>query len=214
MKEMSQKCNCSVHKVAYWMNKYKIARRTRDEANYLKYNPNGDPFVIKTKLNPDEQFLKGLGLGIYWGEGAKTSEHSLRVANTDVGIIRAFRRFLLNICGLREDKISYSLICFNDVDPNIARNYWAKELGILPHKFGKITIIPKQGKGTYKRKSTFGVCTIQASNIKLREWMMKELGQLDKSLISSTAERILGKNQMKVRLSHQAQTIKQASPKE
>jgi hypothetical protein len=178
MFEMSQKYKCSIHKVAYWMNKYGIARRTRSEANYLKYNPNGDPFTIKTKLNDEEQFLKGLGLGIYWGEGTKTSEHSLRVANTDAGIIRTFRKFLLEICNLREDKITYSLICFNDADPNIARNHWSKELGILPHKFGKITIIPKQGKGTYKKKSLFGVCTIQASNIKLRNWLIGELGIL------------------------------------
>jgi len=50
----------------------------------IKYNPNGDPFEIKTNLDKGEQFLKGLGLGIYWGEGTKTSIHSLRVANTDV----------------------------------------------------------------------------------------------------------------------------------
>ncbi len=178
MSGISQKYKCSVHKVVYWMRRYKIARRTRSEANYLKYNPNGDPFNIKTELNSEEQFLKGLGMGIYWGEGAKTSDHSLRVANTDVGIIRAFRYFLLTICGLKRDKISYSLICFNDINPKLARNYWSKELGILPEKFGKITVIPKQGKGTYKRKSLFGVCTIQASNIKLRNWMMGELDLL------------------------------------
>ena len=175
MAEIAQKYGCSVHKIVYWMNKYKIVRRSRSEANYIKYNPDGDPFKIKSELNDEERFLKGLGLGIYWGEGAKTSNHSLRVANTDVGIIKTFRKFLLEICGLRENKITYSLICFNDADPNIARNYWSKELGILPHKFGKITIIPKQGKGTYKKKSMFGVCTIQASNIKLRNWLIGEL---------------------------------------
>ena len=57
----------------------------------------------------------------------------------------------------------------------MARKYWSKELEILPQKFGKITIIPKQGKGTYKHKSLYGVCTIQASNIKLRSWMMDQL---------------------------------------
>jgi hypothetical protein len=157
------------------MNKYGIERRSRSDANYMKYNPNGDPFKIKTHLNNEERFLRGLGLGIYWGEGTKTSKYSVRVANTDVGIIKKFREFLLIICGLKLNKITYSLICFNDANPIVARNYWSKELGILPEKFGKITIIPKQGKGTYKHKSLCGVCTIQASNIKLRSWMMDQL---------------------------------------
>ncbi len=183
MPEISEIYKCSMHKIAYWMEKYGIPRRSRSEANYLKNNPNGDPFRIKTKLNSEGQFLKGLGLGIYWGEGAKTSKYSLRVANTDVDLIRTFRSFLLNICGLRKDKISYSIICSNDVDPNLSRNYWSKELGILPHKFGKITIIPKQGKGTSKKKSMYGVCIIQASNIKLRDWMMNELEGLKKALL-------------------------------
>ena len=133
----------------------------------------------------------GLGLGIYWGEGSKKSKYSLRVANTDVGIIKTFRKFLLDICGVRKNKITFSIVCFNDVDPDNSRNFWAKELGILPEKFGKITVIPKQGKGTYKKKSLYGVCTIQVSNIKLRNWMMQELDRI--SLISSTAERSLGK---------------------
>ena len=175
MFDISQRYKCSVHKIVYWMTKFKIDRRERSEANYLKYNPDGDPFKIKTELTIEEQLLKGLGLGIYWGEGAKTSKYSLRVANTDVGIIKTFRKFLLKICRLRENKITYSLICFNDADPEIARNYWSKELGILPDKFGKITIISKQGKGTYKHKSLYGVCTIQASNVKLRNWLIGEL---------------------------------------
>ena len=175
MAEMGIILGCSQHKIAYWLSKHGIARRNRSDANYLKYNPDGDPFKIKHDLNSSEMFLYGLGLGIYWGEGAKTSKYSLRVSNTDVGIIKAFRQFLLNVCGLKLNKITYSIISFNDVDSNVARGYWSKQLGILPEKFGKITIIPKQGKGTYKKKSAFGVCTLQVSNIKLRKWMMKEL---------------------------------------
>lgn len=180
MAEIGIYLGCSQHKVAYWLSKHKIPRRNRSDANYLKYNPDGDPFKIKHDLSSSEMFLYGLGLGIYWGEGAKTNIHSLRVSNTDVEIIKTFRQFLLNICGLRQNKITYSIVSFNDIDPEVARGYWSKELGILPEKFGKITIISKQGKGTYKKKSTFGVCTLQVSNIKLKKWMMGELEVLKK----------------------------------
>lgn len=191
--QVARTLNCSIHKVVYWMDVYGISRRSRSAAGYLQHNPNGDPFKIKRKLSPSEKFLKGVGLGIYWGEGTKTTKYSLRVANTDPAVIKVFREFLRHICLVREDKITYSIVSFNDTDPEVSRSYWSKQLGILPTKFGKITIIPKQGKGTYKKKSAFGVCTIQLSNIKLRSWVMGELENIQKSLVSSTAERALGK---------------------
>lgn len=112
------------------------------------------------------------------GEGTKVTPHSLRVTNTNPELIKVYRKFLLEICGLRKDKITYSIICFNDTAPDTARLYWAKKLMISPGKFGKITQIPKQGKGTYKKKSQFGVCTIQASNIKLKTWLISQLDHL------------------------------------
>ena len=178
MSEIAQLMEYSLHKVAYWMGKYNIKRRSRSDASYIKHNPNGDPFKIKHSLTTNEKFLLGLGIGIYWGEGTKTSIHSLRVANTDPGILRSFKKFLIDICQLKIDKISYSIICFNDTEPETAREYWSQEMMILPEKFGKITQIPKQGKGTYKRKSKYGVCTLQASNIKLRSWVMSQIEKI------------------------------------
>ena len=178
MMQMAKEFGCSMSKVTYWMRKHSIKRRSRSEANYLFYNPDGDPFKIKTDLSKHEALLKGLGLGIYWGEGSKFSKHSLRVANTNPEILRAFRQFLKTICQLKDKRISYSIVSFNDVSPEVSRNYWSKELEISPGKFGKITQIPKQGKGTYKRKSLYGVCTIQAHNVKLRNWLVQELEDL------------------------------------
>lgn len=175
MQDIGRQLNCSVHKVVYWMSKYGIKRRTMSEATYLKANPNGDPFKIKLKLLPQDWFLFGLGIGIYLGEGNKMSRCSLRVANTDTRILKLFIKFLLKICGLKKEKISYSLICFNDVDPSAARNFWAKQLRVSPDKFGKITSIPHQGKGTYRKKSQFGVCTVQANNVKLRNWFINQM---------------------------------------
>ena len=174
MMDISKLFKCSPNKIAYWMKKYNIKRRTTSDAIYQMHNPNGDPFKIKVDLSPEDILLKGLGLGIYWGEGSKKTKHSLRVANTDPMLLKIFIRFLKQICNLEEHRFSYSLICFNDTDPNIARNYWSTQLKISPEKFGKITIIPKQGKGTYKKKSQFGVCTVQANNVKLRDWLVAE----------------------------------------
>lgn len=179
MAQIAKTTNCSINKIVYWMQKHGIKRRSRSEANYILYNPNGDPFKIKYNLSKDESFLKGLGMGIYLGEGSKFSKHSLRVANTNPKILRTFRAFLSIVCQLEDKRISYSLITFNDANPEASRQYWAKELRISPEKFGKITQIPKQGKGTYKRKSLYGVCILQAHNVKLRDWLIETLAKLE-----------------------------------
>ena len=173
--EVAQTLNYSPAKVRYWMNKYSIKMRGHSEAAYLKQNPNGDPFNIKVDLSPNEKILYGLGIGIYWGEGNKMNKRALRVTNSDPKMIKIFAKFLRVILGVRNDKIKYSLICFNDSDPGTVRLHWSHMLNISPEKFGKITQIPTQGKGTYKKKSEFGVCIIYVGNIKLREWMKQQI---------------------------------------
>lgn len=161
------------------MKKFAIEKRSLSQAIYLKANPNGDPFNILEIMTPDQMLLFGLGLGIYWGEGDKTTAYGLRVANTDPNLLIAFRRFLIEICRLDPEKIHYSVICFNDTKPQVALNYWSEKLEIFPSKFGKIVQIPPQGKGTYKNKSSLGICTLTASNIKLKAWIMNEIKKLN-----------------------------------
>lgn len=178
MSDIAKQLHCSVNKVVYWMEKYNIKRRTWSEATYVKRNPQGDPFIIKQEQTISNAILYGLGLGIYWGEGEKVSKHQLRVANTDPEIIKTFIKFLLSICQLKRDKLCFSIVCFNDTDPEKARLYWAKQLTTSEEKFGKIVQIPPQGKGNYRRKSQHGVCTVSVGNMKLKSWIMEELGKL------------------------------------
>lgn len=180
MFQISKICNCSPNTVVYWMKKYGIKRRSMSEAIYIFSNPDGDPFNLKSinNLSKKNMYLYGLGIGLYWGEGEKTGRHAIRVSNTDPLLILKFREFLLKICKLKVEKIGYGLVCFNDINPNTARKYWSKILKISPIKFGKITEIPSRGKGTYKKKSKYGVCTIYASNIKLKKWIMAEIEKL------------------------------------
>ena len=178
MTEIAETLSCSVHKVAYWMEKYNLTRRTLSQAIYLKANPEGDPFKIKTDLDRKEMFLLGLGLGIYWGEGERISKDKVRVANSNPEVIKAFIRFLLDICQLKKHKLLYQIICFNDSNLVETKKYWSDQLGVSQEKFGKIVQIPTQGKGTYKKKSSKGVCILTVSSIKLKPWIMKELQKL------------------------------------
>ena len=105
MSEIAQIQQCSVHKIVYWMNKYRIDRRSRSEALYRRLNPFGDPFQIKNNLTQKDLFLKGLGLGIYWGEGNKVSPYVISVTNTDPFMLQSFILFLKVICSVKSEKI-------------------------------------------------------------------------------------------------------------
>lgn len=175
MRQIALKISCSEHKIVYWMNKYGIKRRERSVASYTYYNPNGDPFIIKVDLNPDESILFGLGLGIYWGEGDKVSKYQVRVTNTDPEMIKVFTKFLVEICQVKKERIAYYLVCFNDSNIEKVAYFWSKQLNISKNKFGKIIQIPPQGKGSYKKKSQFGVCSVVISNVKLKTWILGKL---------------------------------------
>lgn len=177
MQEISDRTDWSYKQVVYWMQKYNIPRRSRSEANYIKYNPKGNPFYIKKNLTREEKELKGLGLGLYWGEGHRRSKWSIKLGNTDPELIKKFIEFLMKICGVKEEKIKYALQVFNDADPKTALNFWTQELKISKKKIGKISALPSRGKGTYKRKNQHGVFSVYVHNIKLKnkfdEWIKR-----------------------------------------
>ncbi|PIS17240.1 MAG: hypothetical protein COT59_01680, partial [Candidatus Nealsonbacteria bacterium CG09_land_8_20_14_0_10_42_14] len=176
MMEIAKEVGYSPSGVKHWMDKYNIPRRSWSEATYVKRNPNGDPFKIKNKLNLKESELNGLGLGIYWGEGDKSSNNtSVRLSNTDPTLIKKFKEFLVKIYGVKKEKFRYSLVMFNDGDKIKAVKFWEAHLGIKRNQLGKIVIIPPQGRGTYKEKNQFGVLTITVSNSKLKEKILEEL---------------------------------------
>lgn len=176
--EVAKILDVSVHSVMYWMQRYCIPRRQRSEANYLKHNPNGEPFNIKLELPLEEEKLKSLALGLYWGEGNKTSSHAVRVTNSDPGVIKVFLEFLLKVCRVDRSKIGYYLQTFKDNDIEVARIYWSKSLGIEPSQINTCEPVPSLGHGSYKKINRFGIMTIGFFNTHLKKWIMDELGEL------------------------------------
>lgn len=174
MMEIAGRVRRSQSGIKYLMDKYNIPRRSWSEATYVKRNPEGDPFKIKQILNKREILLKGLGLGLYWGEGDKSDNNTqFRMSNSDPFLVKKFREFLIKICGVKKEKIRYSLVIFNDGSEIKAINFWKSYLSIKKNQLGKIIHIPPQGKGTYKKKNQFGVLTITVSNKKLKEKILE-----------------------------------------
>ena len=176
MQEIALKLDCSVHRVDYWRKRHAIPARTRSEASYIKHNGLTDPFTIKTRMTPRDRQLYGLGVGIYWGEGNKKNPHAVRVGNTDPLLVKTFVMFLKEICGVKEDKIRYSLQVFTDVSTHKALKFWQSELGITRNQITPTVTRTQSGKiGTYKTKNQHGVITVYVFNKKLRDWLVGQL---------------------------------------
>lgn len=181
MAEIAKKLRVSEHKVAYWMEKHNLKRRSRSEATYIKHNPNGDPFSLKKPLDENQNFLKGLGLGLYWGEGTKADKFSVRISNSDPRLIKIFLKFLREVYQIDERKLKFAIHLFSDIDPKEAMRYWTKELNVSPEQFFKTQVINLNRKGTYKKKSKYGVSTIMFQNKKLRDIINEELTKIKRS---------------------------------
>jgi len=175
MMEISKKLNCSLNKVNYWMDKYHIKRRSISQALYIQRYPDGDPFRLSSVKSRDTAFIKGLGIGLYWGEGNKLNKYSIRIGNSDPNLLRMFIKFLKVIYGVEISLLKFGLQLFTDIDKEQALDYWVKELGVSRSQFYNVTTTISGSLGTYRNKSKYGVLTIHYHNKKLRDILVSEL---------------------------------------
>ncbi len=167
--QVSKETGFSQSKINYWLYKYEIPKRSISEAQYLRMNPDGDPFEFKKPSNNAEWFLYGLGLGLWWGEGNKVSKNAIRLGNTDPDLLCYFLDFLKVLYKIDTDRLRFGLQIFTDINPDIAQKYWCDKLKITEDKFQKIIVTKSVSKGTYTKKCQYGVLTIYFSNTKIRD---------------------------------------------
>ncbi len=176
--QIAAECACSQNKITYWLEKYNIQKRSISEGVYIRSNPTGDPFLFKRPTSEGEWFLYGLGLGLFWGEGNKVNKNSVRLGNTDVYLIKKFLSFLRNIYNIDENKLRFGLQLFTDISKENALEYWTKSLGVSRKQFQKVIVTKSLRRGTYRKKSDYGVLTVYFSNTKLRDTIMRAITEL------------------------------------
>ena|SRR3989344_7280626 len=191
MMQISRQLGCSPHKVAYWMAEYKIERRSISQAIYLIHNPKGDPFMIKSPRTLEDHMLFGLGIGLYWGEGTKSSANSVRLGNTDPGIIKSFILFLDRLCGVDKTLLKFGLQIFSDIKPEVALRYWSNVIEIPEAQFYKPVVTKSGSVGTYRNKNKYGVVTIYFGNTKLRDILVGQVAE-----IAQSVERVNGNDEV------------------
>jgi len=170
MQQIALRQKCSLNKIAYWLEKHGVQRRTRKEGVYLRLNPLGDPFLLK-KISSNRDFLLlGLGLGLFWGEGSKAHTSVIRLGNSDPKLIKKVVDLLVEIFGIDNKRLRFGLQIFDDLSADEVKSRWSRELAVPLDQFlPKVVVTPKRGKGTYKKLNKWGVLTVYFSNVKLRK---------------------------------------------
>ncbi len=160
--------------VVYWMKKHGLRRRSRSECAYVKQNPEGDPFRIKSKLNKKDKELLLSGLMLYWAEGSRKSRHAIQIANLDYRLLLLFTKFLRRICGLRKDKFRLLVRVYRKFNREKARDYWSRILKI-PRSLISVYIHSDKRSKPHRQWSKYGIARIEVRNIKLKQYIDEEL---------------------------------------
>ena len=171
--QISELTHLSTSKIVRILEVNNIQKRSISEAitqlNITKFHK--APFQLKQNLSAAENDLKITGIMLYWGEGAKTSG-SVKLANSDPGMIKVFLLFLRNICGAEEKRIKMIIHMYPDQDKTFLQEFWSSVTGIGPENFYKTQILAGK-KGTYKKKSIYGTATIYYGDKKLLKLLLK-----------------------------------------
>ncbi len=178
---IAKEYQCSEGRVNYWIKKFSIPKRTISEAVYIQNNPKGDPFRVRKPQTDQEWFLYGIGIGLYWGEGNKLNDHAIRLGNTDPDLLLIFLKFLKTFFNVDAERLRFGLQIFSAIDPSVAKEFWIRKLSISSKQFQKVIVSKSLHKrGTYRKKSQYGVLTIYFSNTKLRDTIVGAIERLRK----------------------------------
>ena len=113
-----------------------------------------------------------IGLSLYWAEGTKNSNESVRFSNSDKAMIELMMRWFREICNVPEKKFRvqvhmHSLHCQPDLE-----KYWSRIASVPQRQFYK-TYVKQTSLGQRKNILYNGTCTV---TINSRELFRKIMG--------------------------------------
>ena len=119
-------------------------------------------------LSDREIFI--FGLGLYWGEGAKSHNATLSISNTDPSVIKFFIAWLDQSLRVPKEKLKVHLQLYNDMDIKKEIKFW-KHISGLPKKQFTKPYIKESSITAINHKGGFGhgTCNIRIGNVKLSE---------------------------------------------
>jgi|SRR3989344_4425076 len=130
-----------------------------------------------------------LGLGLYIGEGSKTTEN-IRIINSDPAVIKAAIKWLKDVCVLSEKNITIRLFLYPDNNEDRAIQYWQMVTELPLANFRKAYIDQREDKkNANRRKLPYGTAHLNvvsngdpskgvALYRKINGWMAGALNQV------------------------------------
>ncbi|MDD2680052.1 MAG: hypothetical protein PHO03_04575 [Candidatus Omnitrophica bacterium] len=170
MVDTAKLLNVTPATVAYWMKRHGFKRRSISESVYVKQNPSGNPFNIKTQLTERDRELFISGLMLYWAEGSRRNKHVIQLANLDHRMLSLFIEFLRKICGVKEEKLTLNIQLYRKFNRETTKNYWSRALGI-PKRFIAVNIHSDIRSKFKNQWSKYGIVRIEVRNVKLKQWI-------------------------------------------
>lgn len=122
-------------------------RKTRFANEYARRMPFVQQGIadVASRRNVD---IFMLGIGLFWGEGSKTSRGVIELSNTDPRVIQMHVLFLRQVCKVDPKKIHGHVGIHSHLSTEQAEKYWSKISGIPLVQFYRTSIQKsKAGKG-------------------------------------------------------------------
>ncbi len=155
--------------------KFSRSMRIRRDDRWAQYHREAEAeYAI---LSQDPQFM--FGLALYIGEGSKTKQNDLCLANCDPRVIRKAKDFFLMI-GIPAASLRCGLHLHPGLSVEAAESYWQEITGLPETQFHRTSIAVSRASGGKKGNlQIYGTCQLYASNTKicqkLSRWMTLSL---------------------------------------
>lgn len=103
---------------------------------------------------------------LYWAEGSK-DRNQLTFANSDVAMVRLFRRFLIDSLDLEIHRLRARINAYTETDADRGRiqDHWLGVLNIPASQLTKCqwNHYPTSSSGSKRGKLRYGVCTVRVT---------------------------------------------------
>lgn len=107
--------------------------------------------------NISQRDLFFIGLGLYWGEGAKYTRGKVCFYNSDPRLVQMMMHFFKMTCQVSDDKIKGQVLLHPHLDASRAEKYWSKISGIPLSQFQKTS--QQHNKASKGKKDTLPMGT-------------------------------------------------------
>lgn len=186
IKEIAERLNVSSKTVSNWVRDLELTEEQREDLHKRQIASghkgrmigaamNRDKKLERTRIAHDEAIVSipnvstdalfFLGLGLYWGEGAKTENSSLAVSNSDPRAIKLMIRWFVECLQVEMDRFM-PRVFISDTHRDreeIILEFWSKELN-LPRTQFKKTVYLNRGKKIYENHNMYyGVLALRVS---------------------------------------------------